>query len=182
MRGQHFFYAVALAAAVNLTGVPSAGAAEGTVQALSSWEARGQVHATGPNEAMFVGTLSGVVYVKDEQAALDIAALDTALITCPASVLIDAASGSQRGSARCVILTPDGERIYARFECSGQFTQGCNGDFEITGGTGDREKMTGGGPIQLKSAFAQLLMTPGAVVEQSAVGLAVWPKLNYRIP
>ncbi|MGR8918040.1 MAG: hypothetical protein ACU85V_00355 [Gammaproteobacteria bacterium] len=182
MRMSSFRIAALLAVVSAGLGPTAATAAEGVVEALSSWEARGHIYPTGTDEATFVGLLSGVVYVKADDAALDISELDTALITCPSSVEIDMASGTALGRGKCVILTPDAERIYAKFECSGKFLQGCRGNFEFTGGTGERANISGGGPIQLKSAFGQLAVTPGAVVEQSAVGLAVWPKLTYKLP
>ena len=157
-------------------------AAEGTVEALSSWEARGQIYPTGPKEATFVGALSGVVYVKDAAAELDIGALDTAVITCPGTITINTENGSQKGSAKCVLITPDGERIYASFECTGTLLQGCNGDFVLTGGSGERAQISGSGPIQLRSGFAQLAATPGAIIDQAAAGVAVWPKLTYKLP
>jgi len=155
-----------------------AAAEEGTVEAFSSWQARGQIYPTGPKEATFVGALSGILYVKGDDGSLD-----AGLITCPASVTINTEDGSQNGRGKCVILTPESERIYAEFRCSGVYLEGCNGDFTLTGGTGKNESISGGGPIQFKSAFSNLAAaTPGSVVEQSAVGVALWPKLTYKLP
>jgi hypothetical protein len=157
---------------------PTMAAEEGTVEAFSSWQARGQIYPTGPNEGTFVGALSGVLYVKGDDDSLD-----AGLITCPATVLINTEDGSQTGHGKCVILTPEAERIYAEFRCSGVYLEGCNGDFTLKGGTGKNENISGGGPIRFKSAFSNLAaVTPGSVVEQSAVGVALWPKLTYRIP
>ena len=155
-----------------------AAAEEGTVEAFSSWQARGQIYPTGPQEATFVGALSGILYVKGDDGSLD-----AGLITCPGTVVINTEDGSQTGHGKCVIMTPEAERIYAEFECSGIYLEGCNGDFTLKGGTGKNESISGGGPIQFKSAFSNLAASvPGSVVEQSAVGVALWPKLTYKIP
>jgi hypothetical protein len=156
--------------------VPAA-AEEGTVEAFSSWQARGQIYPTGPNEVTFVGVLSGVLYVKGDDGSSD-----AGLIACPGTLVINTEDGGQTGHGKCVILTPDSERIYAEFRCSGEYMAGCNGEFTLNGGTGEKENISGGGPIQFKSAFAELAGIPGSIIEQSAVGLAVWPKLTYKLP
>ena len=164
---------IAIAIAMSVPAV----AEEGTVKAFSSWEARGQIYPTGPKETTFVGVLSGILYVTDETGSMD-----AGLITCPVTVAINTEDGSQVADGKCVIVTPDGERIYAAFTCSGVYLEGCNGDFTLKGGTGDKENISGGGPIQIKTAFANIAAIPGSVVEQTAVGLAVWPELTYKLP
>ena len=156
---------------------PAQAAEEGTVEAFSSWEARGQLYPTGPKEATFIGTLNGVLYVKGKDGSVD-----AGLMTCPGTVVINTEDLSQEGNAKCVIITPEAERIYARFTCTGEYGAGCNGDFVLTGGTGKNAEISGGGPIQLKSAFGNLTRRPGSIVEQSAVGLALWPALTYKLP
>jgi len=167
---------VALAAAF------PAAAEEGTVTAFSSWQARGQIFPTGPTEATFVGVLSGIIYVKGADEALDASSIDAGLITCPSTVEINTEDGSQKGKGKCVIVTGDAERIYAKFQCAGTYLQGCNGDFTLAGGSGEKANISGGGPIQLKSALGKLAVVPGTMIEQSAVGFAVWPKLTYKLP
>ncbi|MGR9090008.1 MAG: hypothetical protein ACU85U_05450 [Gammaproteobacteria bacterium] len=175
--------ALASAFALGLALSIPAVAEEGTVEAFSSWEARGQLYPTGPEEATFVGSLSGVIYIKGDGVELDASTLDAGVITCPAVLTINTSDGTQKGQGRCLIMTPDAERVYAKFECTGSYQQGCNGEFTLNGGTGDKADVTGGGPIQFKSALGQLVQsTPGSIVQQSAVGLAVWPKLTYKVP
>ena len=155
-----------------------AAAEEGTVEAFSSWQARGQIYPTGPTEATFVGALSGVLYVKGEDNSMDVG-----LMSCPATLVINTEDGSQIGNGKCVIMTQDSERIYAEFTCAGTYLAGCDGDFKLTGGTGDKANISGGGPILFRSAFSNLAASmPGAIVEQSAIGLAVWPELTYELP
>ena len=154
-----------------------AGAEEGTVEAYSSWQARGEILETGAREMTFVGSLSGVLFVKATDGSTD-----SGKIMCPGTVVVDTQDFSMSGSAKCVILTPDDERIYAEFTCSGVYGSGCNGVFTLKGGTGDKENISGGGPIQLMSEFADLTVVPGSIVEHGTVGLAVWPKLTYKTP
>jgi hypothetical protein len=162
---------------------PVSAAEEGTIEAFSSWEARGQLYPTGPEEATFVGSLSGVIYVKGQGSQMDISSIDAGLMTCPAVLMINTRDGSQNAKGKCVIMTPDADRVYAKFECTGTYMQGCNGDFTLTGGTGGKANISGGGPIQFKSALGQVAQTaPGSIVQQAAVGIAVWPKLTYSVP
>lgn len=168
---------LAIIIAMSVPAAAQEGPQEGTVEAFSSWEARGQIYPTGPKEATFVGVLSGVLYVTGKDDSMD-----AGLITCPGTLVINTENGSQSGQAKCVIVTPDAERIYAEFTCSGVYMEGCNGDFMLKGGTGDKEHISGGGPILLKSAFSNLASISGNIVEQSAIGLAVWPKLTYKLP
>lgn len=173
---------VLLSSVLSLVISLSLAAEEGTVEAFSEWKARGQIFPTGPEEATFVGALSGVLYVEGKTKAGEKRSIDAALITCPGTMVINVTDGSQVGDGRCVIVTPDGERVYARFTCAGTYLEGCNGEFTLTGGTGEKKNISGGGPIQLKSAIAQLVGIPGTMVEQTAIGIALWPELTYKLP
>lgn len=174
--------ASAVVLAIFLTATSAVGTEQGTVEAFSSWEARGQIFPTGPQEATFVGALFGVLYVEGKTSEGEQRSIDAGLITCPGTVVIDVAEGRQMGEGRCVILTPDGERIYGKFTCSGTYLEGCNGEFTLVGGTGEKQNISGGGPIQLKSAFAHLTAMPGTMVQQATIGIALWPELNYKLP
>ncbi len=157
---------------------PSAVAAEeDTVEAFSSWEASGRIYPTGPAESTFVGVLSGILYVRDRENTIE-----AGLIMCPGTVTIDTTDGSQHGTAKCVIVTPESDRVFGSFECEGIHNAGCEGEFTITGGTGSMAGITGGGPIRLQSAFANAALVPGSIVDQTAAGLALWPALSYKLP
>jgi hypothetical protein len=157
--------------------IPPAIAEEGTVEAFSSWQARGQIYPTGTAEATFVGALFGILYVKNKDGSFD-----TGRVTCPAVITINTSDTSQSSQGRCVILTPDVERIYAEFKCSGTVGSGCNGNLTFKGGTGAKENITGGGPIQFKAAFADMMAVPGNIVDAAYAGIAVLPKLTYKLP
>lgn len=168
---------IALGGALALTlGLPAL-AEEQTLEAVSSWEARGQIYPTGTHEATFVGALSGILYVSGADGSMD-----AGLITCPSTLVIDTEDGSQIGRGKCVIVTPDAERVYGEFTCTGQFGKGCEGEFTLTGGTGEKAQISGGGPIQLRGALSGLALVQGNIVEQTTIGLAVWPKLTYKLP
>jgi len=163
--------------ALALTFSAPAAAQEETLEAVSSWEARGQIYPTGPEEATFVGALSGILYVSGADGSMD-----AGLITCPATLVINTVDGSQTGHGKCVIVTPDSERVFGEFTCTGVLGEGCNGDFTLTGGTGEKTNISGGGPIYLRGALSGLASTTGNMIEQTTIGLAVWPKLTYKLP
>jgi hypothetical protein len=174
---------ILLGAALALAGVGSFAQEDPAVEAFAQWEARGQVFPTGPEEATFVGVLAGVIYVKDFGSELGAAAIDAGVIQCPGTLVINSRDGSQHGTGKCVVLTPDGERIFGDFVCTGAYLEGCQGEFKLTGGTGGLQGITGGGALELQSGFIEYLSTtPGSIVQQSAVGLAVWPRLTYTLP
>ena len=159
------------------TATPSMAAEEDTVEAFSSWEASGHIYPTGVEESTFVGVLSGILYVRNSDDVIE-----AGLIMCPATVTVNTTDGSQHGSAKCVIVTPESNRVFGSFECDGVYQAGCAGEFTITGGTGSMQGITGGGPIKLQSAFANAALVPGTVIDQTAAGLALWPALSYKIP
>jgi hypothetical protein len=170
--------AVSLLAAFLVVGFTlPASAEEGTVEAFSSFEASGHIYPTGPEESTFVGVLSGILYVRDAENTID-----AGLIMCPGTVTIDTTDGSQHGTAKCVIVTPESNRVFGSFECEGVYNAGCEGEFTITGGTGSMAGITGGGPIKLQSAFANAALVPGSIVERTSAGLALWPALSYTLP
>ena len=168
---------LAATAAFSMFSAGAALAEEGTVSAFSSWQARGQIFPTGPAEATFVGSLSGILYVKNKDGSYD-----AGRVICPGFITININDYSQSGQGRCVILTPDADRIYGEFKCSGVVGTGCNGKFTLKGGTGAKENITGGGPIQFKSAFLNLTAVSGNIVDTTYGGLAVLPKLTYKLP
>jgi len=161
-----------------LIGPHAASAGEASIEAFSAWNARGQIFPTGPSEVTFVGVLSGILIVHgDDQST------DTGQITCPASVVINPADLSQIGHAKCVIVTPDAERVYGEFSCVGTYGQGCDGDFMLTGGTGSKAGITGGGPIRIRGVSTALAThESGNLIDQETAGIAVWPALHYSLP
>ena len=156
----------------------AAAAEEGTVNALASWQGQGRVFKTGDKQALFVGGFVGVFFVENDQGALH-----AARILCPGSLDIDLETGAQSGEGRCIITARGGDRVFARWTCSGAHFKGCGGRFTLTGGTGKFQGITGESLFVVKSALHEL--APGSTsdeVREQAAGLAVWPELRYRIP
>ena len=163
-------------AAATLPTAPAA-AAETTVSAFSSWAAEGDLYQTGPSEATFVGTLSGVVFVEGADSSLE-----AARMFCPGRLQVDTETWRQTGSADCVIVTTESERIYGEFQCEGEYREGCEGEFVITGGSGSKEGITGSGPILFSNAMPDWAATPGSVLSAQALGLVRLPELTFRLP
>jgi hypothetical protein len=61
---------IAVLAAVILARSAQA-AEEGTLKAFAAWQGDGQTVQTGTNEATFVGTITGTVYVDTDKGPID---------------------------------------------------------------------------------------------------------------
>lgn len=154
-----------------------AGAEEGTVKAAATWKGRSFVFPVGQDQAYLVGVYSGTLYVDDGKGALHAAS-----IVCPATAEGDLKSMTKTGQGRCVLTDEDGDRIYARFSCSGDL-EGCRGPFKIEGGTGRFAGITGEGEMISRILVRQMTTVAGfETVEQEGEGIALWPSLAYRIP
>ena len=168
-----------VAAMFNFGGVQTATAAdEKTVEASSAWVSQGRYFKTGENEALFVGVLAGTLYVKSAEGRLD-----TAELLCPGDFVIDLESGAQKGEGKCIITDKEGENVFADWNCEGKSFLGCAGKFKLTAGTGKFQGISGGSPLQARTAFSEVAvnLTSGAVTKSSA-GLLSLPKLTYKLP
>ena len=160
-------------------GSVSPGAAEeGTVGAMSPWEASGEVFQVSPGKLLFMGKFEGILYVENAEGRLD-----AALLLCPGSQTRDVRTGEAQGGGHCIITDAKGDRVFAEWSCSATTGKGCAGEMRLTGGTGAFEGITGGGELVVRTALSQLAadLRSGEVLSHAA-GLAVWPKLTYRIP
>ncbi|MDJ0981390.1 MAG: hypothetical protein QNI94_07195 [Kiloniellales bacterium] len=153
-------------------------AEEQKVEAASAWISQGRYFQTGATEAIFIGVMAGTLYVKDAEGRLD-----TADILCPGDFVIDLESGAQEGEGKCIITDSEGENVFANWTCKGDDFLGCEGDFKLTAGTGKFEGITGGSPLQARTAFSEFVVNlkSGAVVESSS-GLLTLPELTYTLP
>ncbi|MGE3151652.1 MAG: hypothetical protein AB7G48_10450 [Nitrospiraceae bacterium] len=153
------------------------GAEEGTVKATATWRARSFVFPVGQDQAYLVGVYSGTFFVDDGKGALHAAS-----IVCPATAEGDLKTMTKTGQGRCILTDEDGNRIYARFSCTGDL-EGCRGPFKIEGGTGRFEGITGEGEMISRILVRQMTTVTGfETAEQEGEGVAVWPSLTYRIP
>ncbi|MDF1551691.1 MAG: hypothetical protein P1P84_01455 [Deferrisomatales bacterium] len=158
--------------------VSSSPAEERTVGAMSPWEASGEVFRIGPDRAQFMGKFEGILYVEKAEGQLD-----AALLLCPGVQTVDLGTGATQGTGHCIITSARGDQVFAEWSCSGTTGKGCLGEMRLTGGTGPFEGITGSGELAVRTALSQLTADrrSGEVVSHAA-GLAVWPKLTYRIP
>jgi hypothetical protein len=166
----------ALLAAVVLAR-PAHAAEEGTLKAFAAWHGDGQTVQTGPNEATFIGTIAGTVYVETDKGPVD-----GGQMVCPAMLVVNTDDGTQSGTGRCNITARDGARIFAQLACTGVHLVGCAGDFTLTGGTDRFAGITGGGHFTVRTQLQELVRLSGSTVVQSASGIMFWRELHYKIP
>jgi hypothetical protein len=162
-----------------MAAVPSIALAaeEATIKAFASWQGSGQVFETGVDELTFVGALSGTVYVETDKGPID-----SGRLVCPALVRINTADSSQSGTARCTITAKDGARIFAQVSCTGIHLIGCDGQFDLVGGTERFEGISGGGAVTLRSEFRRFTNISESSAQEEARGILFWPALQYKIP
>ena len=152
-------------------------AEEGTVTVMSPWQGSGQVYEVAPNRRLVLAEYAGIMYIETGEGSLD-----TAIMLCPAVQTIDTTTKESGAHGHCVISDANKNLVYSEWTCEGA-VGACEGDFKITGGTGEFEGITGGGRMLVRTALVETAidLSSGSVV-QDAAGLAVWPELNYKIP
>ena len=83
----------------------------------------------------------------------------------------------------CIITALGGGQVFGRWACEGSHLVGCAGSFEITGGTGPFEGISGGSKFITQSAIALIVVDAlQRTATESLLGIAVWQDLTYRIP
>ena len=167
-----------LAAAMLVLGLdqPAAGD-EVTVKAFAVWQGRGQVTQTGANEATFVGTLAGTVYIETDKGPIA-----SGHIECPALIDIKLDDSSQTARGRCTMTAEDGAQLFAAIDCSGFHLIGCHGETKLTGGTGRFADIKGGGEVTLRSDQRAFAVESGSSMREAATGIIYWPALRYTMP
>jgi len=170
--------AVTMAAVVVTTGLASSAAAEeASVKAVATGKGRSFVFPVGPAEAYLVGVYSGTLYVDDGKGSLHAAS-----IVCPATAEGDLKKMTRTGQGRCILTDEEGNRVYARFTCTGDM-ESCRGPFKIVGGTGKFTGITGEGEMISRLEVEQSTRVIGFdTAEQQGEGVAIWPSLSYKIP
>jgi len=158
--------------------VAGATAKEGTVQAMSPWQAQGEAYLVAPGKLEFLGKFEGILYLQQGEGDLD-----AALLLCPAVQTIDLGTGATQAAGHCIMTSAQGEMVFSEWTCSGTAGKGCAGELRLTGGTGPFEGINGSGEMVVRTALTGMAadLRSGEVV-RGAAGLAAWPKLTYRIP
>jgi len=151
-------------------------AEEGTVRAMSPWQAQGEAFLVAPEQLQFLGKFEGILYL--EKGGGD---LDAALLLCPASQTVDLGSGTTEAKGHCIMTSAKGDMVFSEWTCSGAAGKGCVGELRLTGGTGPFEGISGSGEMVVRTVLTGMAtdLRSGEVI-RGAAGLAVWPKLTYR--
>lgn len=152
-------------------------AVENTVKAMATWQAQGLVAQVDKDQALMVGALAGALFIDGGHGELDASAL-----LCPGTIELNLNTGVRNGQGRCIITDKAGDKIYAKWTCRGN-EKGCKGPFNLVGGTGKFMGISGDNNFIIRVAMRAMA---GAVSDDSfqqvAAGLAIWPKLHYKLP
>ncbi len=147
------------------------------IQAMAPWKGEGFAFPIGDDKVYMVAVYTGMLFVEDSQGALHAGSL-----VCPATVEADLKAMTKAGKGHCIISNPEGERVYAKFSCTGD-AEACRGPFTITSGTGKFTGITGQGEMISQMQSRQLLVVEGfESARQHGEGIAFWPRITYSIP
>jgi len=169
-----------IAALLGLTLLGSSAALQArqeTLEVTMPWDGQGTIYHVGIDKRLFMGAFEGVMYIETNEGELDAAFAD-----CPAVMHIDVTTKATSSSGYCMISVSEGETVFAEWHCKGKVGV-CKGTFKLTGGTGGLEGITGSSEIKIRSVMGPLLLGMGdGSTLRAASGLAVLPKLTYRVP
>lgn len=169
--------ACALAAAPSTA--PIAAAEERSFAAFAPLMARGKQGITDEDGVtrMF-GGLSGPLYAETSDGPRE-----RGLLVCEFVLVIDSNTLAENGRADCDLTLPgEADAIEAIFECVGAMGEGCEGTFEITGGTGAYETASGGGDAVLRARQRTFGLGADNEVIETVYAMAHFPKLTLNLP
>ena len=146
-------------------------------RALSVWVAQGSTFKTGAQEATFVGSLAGPIFVDTEKGLVE-----SGRMICPTIVEIGLDDGKQQARGRCTITARDGALLFAEISCAGVFMVGCKGDIKFTGGTERFDKITGGGKALIRSDVVRFVPVGEHVAAGDGTGILVLTGIHYKMP
>jgi hypothetical protein len=151
---------------------------ETSVKAVAAWQGQGRFYKATDTLALFSGYFEGVMEVENKQEALD-----SASMICPGMLEVNVKDGRQQGWGRCIIVTRDGDRLYAGWSCTGTHLEGCGGPFDISGGTGKFSSVSGQSTFVVRSSVAEYVVSiPDGGVTANFAGQAAWSALKYNTP
>ena len=148
-----------------------------TIDALVAWTGSGTSYEVGDDRAVFVGALTGPVYVQTDKGWVP-----SGTATCPMMVDVVTTSAGQTAQGRCTIENPDGDMIYAEVTCRGIYRVGCDGTMTLTGGSGAFEGITGSGEITVRSERRNIVESGHGTTQEDGVGIMVIEDLTYTVP
>jgi hypothetical protein len=153
-----------LAVAAFVAGSGSALAAD--CSGTYGWLSSGQNITLEEGHTVFVGNFSGSVMMNDTNSTLHLNA-----VMCPG--IYEVIGGKTKSTGFCWQQDNDGDRIYYKWSCSGEFPH-CDGDFAPYAGTGKYEGISGSGTFKAYTlAFNEL---------GNGHGYAVWDTCEYALP
>lgn len=168
---------VAFAAAFAAFGVADAFAAkEATVRATAVWQGEVTAVRVGEKEALVNGTFEGVMFIDDNKGDMNMAKM-----ICPVSMTLQP-DGAQTGQGGCLLIGQDGDQVFAKWTCKGEYLKGCAGQFTLNGGTGKFKGITGSSLFALRGTMQETMPGGPGIVTQTVIGLAVWPEMKYKLP
>lgn len=153
-------------------------AGETSIKAWAVWQGQGRFYKATANLALFSGYFEGIMEVENKQGELNAASM-----ICPGMLEVDLTDGTQQGWGRCIIVTGDGDRVYAGWSCTGKHLDGCGGPFNVRGGTGKFSSVSGDSTFVVRSAVAEYVVSiPEGSVTANFTGQAAWSALKYTTP
>lgn len=176
MPGKHFWFVVLLGSAF-FASAPVSAAEQDTVQAVIPWEAQGRLFRVDTNEVMYLGAMTGILYVESSEGDIN-----EAFVMCPVTQIIDLESGKSNATARCEISASGVDIAYARLSCEGDGND-CLGSFELVSGEGRFKGISGKGSLRVRSPISALVTDVASGAELAVgSGLIIIRNLKYRIP
>ena len=170
-------YLISAVALLVLSISPAYTAEQDTLQAIIPWEAEGRVFQVDTSTMMFLGTVTGVMYVESSRGEMH-----EAFVMCPLIQKLILETGKTEGVAHCEISASPENVAYAEISCSGDVGN-CQGTFTMIDGEGKFAGISGTGTLRVRSPMHALIsdLASGAVL-RVASGLIVVKDLKYRIP
>jgi hypothetical protein len=152
-------------------------AADTTVKASAPITGEGRFYKVTDNHLLFAGYFQGTVEVEGRGD------LGGAGLVCPGLIEVNRPDRTQQGEGRCIIATPSGDFLYARWTCTGKPGDGCAGPLTVTGGTGKFGKASGQSQFMIRSTVTEVVTTvPERDVTATFTGQALWEALKYVTP
>jgi hypothetical protein len=151
---------------------------ETSIKAWAAWQGQGRFYKATDNLALFSGYFEGIMEVENKQGEIEAASM-----ICPAMLEVNLTDGTQQGWGRCIIVTRDGDCVYAGWSCSGKHLEGCGGPFNVSGGTGKFLSVSGESIFVVRSTIAEYVASiPEGGVTANFAGQAAWSALRYTTP
>ena len=153
-------------------------AGETSIKAVAAWQGQGRFYKATETLTLFAGYFEGAMEAEDKRGELHAASM-----ICPAMLEVNLDNGTQQGWGRCVIVTGNGDRVYAGWSCTGTHLEGCKGPFTVSGGTGRFRSVSGESTFVVRSSMAEYIVSiPEGGVTANFAGQAAWSALRYTTP